>query len=89
MFATKYNLGKVTSSHMFFVLEDMNMKRDKYRQGKVYVQTTVFFFVDLHLNIILDNDQLDTYLLYFTIPFIIILYMFRTLYAHHQDVELY
>jgi hypothetical protein len=38
---TKYNLGKVNPWHIFLVLEDMNMKPDKYRQGKVYVQTTV------------------------------------------------
>ena len=43
----------------------------------------------VHLSIILDNDQLDTHLLYFTIRFIRILYMFRALYAHHQEVELY
>ena len=36
--------------------------------------------------IILDNDQLDT--LFYNM-FIIILYMFQALYAHHQEVELY
>jgi len=42
------------------------------------------------LSIILDNDQLDTHLLYFMYnTFIIILYMFQALYAHHQEVELY
>ena len=39
--------------------------------------------------IIRDSDQLDTHLLYFTVSFFVILYMFRALYAHHQDVELY
>jgi len=40
---------------------------------------------------ILGNDQLDTKLLYFTMggTFIMILYTFRALYAHHQEVELY
>jgi len=38
---------------------------------------------------ILDNDQLDKHLLYFTIHFFTILYMFRALYAHHQEVESY
>ena len=38
---------------------------------------------------VLDNEQLDTHLLLFYNMFIIILYMFQTLYAHHQEVELY
>ena len=38
---------------------------------------------------VLDNDQLDTHLLHFTIRLIIILYIFRALYAHHHEVELY
>jgi len=47
----------------------------------------VFFYVLLtvHLSIVLDKDQLD--LFYNT--FIIILYMFRVSYAHHQEFELY
>ena len=43
----------------------------------------------VYLSISLDNDQLDTHLLYFFKGFIIILYMFRALYAHHQEVELH
>jgi len=43
----------------------------------------------VHLSIILDNDQLDAHLLYFTIHLFTILYMFRALYAHHQEDELY
>ena len=39
----------------------------------------------VHLSIILDNDQLDTHYK----AFIIILYMFRALHAHHQEFELY
>ena len=42
----------------------------------------------VHLSIILDIDQLDAHLLYFTIR-LLFLYMFRALYAHHQEVELY
>ena len=40
---------------------------------------------------ILENDQLDTSytLALFYNTFIIILYMSRVLYAHHQEVELY
>jgi len=40
----------------------------------------------VHLSITLGNDQLDTQLLYYTS--IMILYMFRALYAHHQEAEL-
>ena len=41
-------------------------------------------------NLGLDNDKLDTHLLYFILQYVfIILYMFRTLCAHHQEVELY
>jgi len=42
----------------------------------------------VHLSIMLGNDQLDTQLLYYN-TFIMILYMFRASYAHHQEVELY
>jgi len=43
----------------------------------------------VHLSIILGNDQLNTQLLYFTNPFIMILYTFRALYVHHQEADLY
>ena len=55
---------------------------------------SISFLVNLddwtHVTVFLDNDQLDTHVLYFILHmFIIILYMFRALYAHHQEVELY
>ena len=43
----------------------------------------------MHLSIILDNDQLDKKLALFYNTFIKIPYMFRALYVHHQEVELY
>ena len=39
--------------------------------------------------IILDNDQLDAHLLYFTIQLLQSSTCVRALYAHHQEVELY
>ena len=52
------------------------------------VSLRFYVLLTVHLSINLDNDQLDAHLLYFTNTFIIILYMFRALYAHHE-VELY
>jgi len=39
--------------------------------------------------IILDNDQTVTHFILLYNTLIIILYVFRALYAHHQEVELY
>ena len=55
------------------------------------LQYSIYSFYVLltaHLSIILDNDQLDTQLLYYNM-FIMVVYMFRASYAHHQEVELY
>jgi len=43
----------------------------------------------VHLSISLDNDQLVAHLLLFYNTSTTILYMFRALHAHHQEVELY
>ena len=50
----------------------------------------VIFYVLLTMPLIIsfDNDQLDAHLLYFTYV-TTILYMFRALHVHHQEVELY
>ena len=45
-----------------------------------------FFFVSFC--IILDSDQRNAHALFYNI-FLTFLYMFRALYAHHQEVELY
>ena len=55
---------------------------------KIFI--TIFYVLfTVHPSIIIDNDQRDTHLLYFYNIFITFLYMFRALYAHHQEVELY
>jgi len=53
--------------------------------------TSFTIFQDVkHMVMFLDQDPLDTYTLtLFYNTFIIILYMFRGLYAHHQEAELY
>ena len=60
-------------------------------QLRTTLNTKLCFFVLLtvHLGKTLDNDQLDTRLLLIYNMFIIILYVFRALCAHHQEVELY
>jgi len=45
---------------------------------------TFLCFIDFASCIILDNDQLNTQLLYFYSTFIMILYMFRALYARNM-----
>ena len=45
-----------------------------------------YVLLTVRLSIILDNDQPDTLALFYN-TFIIILYMFRALYAHHQEVN--
>ena len=63
-----------------------------YLSNALYISNFVsdfYILFTVHLSIILDNDQLDTHLLYFTMRLLLILYMFRALYAHHQVVELY
>ena len=60
------------------------------RESETTFYRNFYVLLTVHLSVILDNDQRDAHLLNLLYNiFITFLYMFRALYAHHQEVELY
>ena len=74
------------TSHFFDLLE----KNEFYVPPDQQLRATNFYvLLTVHSSISLDSDQLEYTIALFYNTFIIILYMFRSLHAHHQEVELY
>jgi hypothetical protein len=64
-------------------MEDIPLRLLNMPNANQFIQ--ILYFVDLHLDVILVNDQLDAL---FLNVFISCLYMFRATSAHHQEDQL-